>query len=108
MNTIGNWREAVNKVLGPGEAVELIQQLLATGGRVVVGFGGRLQPQYNWAAFSHLRPDLMAVGLDGYTAVQVEQSFGSGAAAHDSAMRLGLGDQFAAGGLFGLRPRLTP
>jgi hypothetical protein len=106
MSQIGDWRSAVNTVLGPGEAVELIQQLLATGGRVVIGFGGRPQPQYNWRAFSHLRPDLVEVGLDMYTAVQVEQSFGSGAAARDSATRLGLGDQFAAGGVLGLRPRL--
>jgi hypothetical protein len=107
MNQIGEWREGVNKVLGPGEAVELIQHLLATGGRVVIGFGGRLQPQYNWQAFSHLRPDLIAVGVDPYTAVQVEQAFGSGAAARDSAERLGLGDRFAAGGVWGLRPRLN-
>jgi len=104
---IGDWRGAVKVVLGPGDAVELIQNLLATGGRVVIGFGGVRQPQYNWPAFAHLRPDLVAAGLDSYTAVQVEEAFGSGASAHDAAVRLGLGDQFKAGGVLGLRPKLV-
>jgi len=106
---IGDWRSAVAWVLGgsPDDAVKSIQDLLAKDGPIVKGFGGKPQLQYNWRAFSQLRPALVVVGLDKYTAVQVEQAFGSGAAAQGSAKLLGLGAQFAAGGQLGLRPVLV-
>jgi len=107
MNTIGDWRSAVNQVLGPGDAVELIQDILAHGGRVSVGFGGVAVQSYNWRAFSNLRRQLLETGLDNFTATQVEQAFGSGESARRSAVLLGVGDQFAAGGLLGLRPKLS-
>lgn len=96
----GDWRNAVLFVFahpGNNDPVKLLQDVISSP-----------HPPYqgpNWRAWSNVRRQLVKAGLDDSTAVLVEEAFGgSGSRASDAAALLGLSAEFAAGGIYGLRP----
>jgi hypothetical protein len=102
-----DWRAAVNQELGAGDSVALIQHGLSVGGPVSHTFVGTLK-SYNFRWLTDFRRMLMANGLDPFIAGKIEEAFmGSGQGAYAAALVLGLGEQFIAGGIYGLRPKLN-
>jgi hypothetical protein len=83
---VGNWQDIVNRTLGGNDPVATLRNL---------GTG---------KGIADARRTLLGAGMNPYAAAQIENAFGnSGADAEQSAKRLGLLDQFVAGGQFGLR-----
>jgi hypothetical protein len=103
---IGDWKTAVNRVLGPGDPVALIQAEMMRDAPSNTFGGVSLGQGINMANLNALWSKLTAAGLDRYTGGKIMEAFGSsGSSAHDAAYQLGVYQQYKAGGQNGLRPQ---
>jgi hypothetical protein len=102
---VGDWQSSVNKVLGQGDPVQLIQNAIKA--HVLPGvktFAGT-QTNYDPMTLNTLRTQFTAAGMNPYAAAKLVEAFGnSGQDAYSAAEQLGLLGQFTAGGQQGLRP----